>query len=137
MLLLVRLQPHRRGHEIAERARIVDVRRRDLQFFGEVRDEADHPGEEVLDVARERLDLLARLENVGQLAELADEVRLIVNGAIEPDAARAGDEDAQRPVGDAHHLVDRRRRPDLVEVVPAGRIRVGIANRDESERPVA
>ena len=60
-LLLLRLDAHRRGDEVAERARILDVRGGELQLLGQVRHERDHAGEEVLDVARQRLDL-ARLD---------------------------------------------------------------------------
>ena len=60
-LLLLRLEAQRRGDEVAERARVLDVRGRELQLLGQVRDEPDHAREEVLDVARQRLDL-ARLD---------------------------------------------------------------------------
>ena len=56
-LLLLRLDAHRRRDEVAERARILDVRRGELQLFRQVRHEADHAGEQALDVARQRLDL--------------------------------------------------------------------------------
>ena len=57
LLLLLGLDPQRRGDEVAERARVVDVRRRELQLLGEVRDEPDDPREQALDVACQRLDL--------------------------------------------------------------------------------
>ncbi len=41
LLLLVRLQAEGRRDEMTERARVVDVRRRDLQLFRQIRDEAD------------------------------------------------------------------------------------------------
>ena len=41
LLLLLGLQAQRRGDEVAERARVVDVRRGELQLLGQVRDEAD------------------------------------------------------------------------------------------------
>src|SRR5205085_3622942 len=47
------------------------------------------------------------------------------------------DEDAQRPVGDADHLVDHRGGPDLVEVVPARLVDIGISDRHEREQPLA
>ena len=43
LLLLVGLQAQRRRDEVAERARIVDVRGRELQLLRQVRDEADDP----------------------------------------------------------------------------------------------
>ena len=62
-LPLLGLQAHRRGDEVAERARVVDVRGRELQLLGQVGREADDARELVLDVARQRLDL-------GRLREL-------------------------------------------------------------------
>src|SRR5205807_9570239 len=58
LLLLLGLEAKRRRDEVAERARVVDVRGGDLQLLGQVRDEADDPREERLDVPRQRLDLL-------------------------------------------------------------------------------
>ena len=124
LLLLLGLQAHRRGDEVRERARVVDVRGRDLQLLGQVRDGGDDAAEQVLDVARQRLDLLRLLDHVRHLGELADEVRLVLDAPVEPDPAHALDEDPQRPVGDADHLVDDRGGADLVEVVPAGRLDV-------------
>src|SRR5581483_9858159 len=135
-LLLLGLQAERRRHEVAERARIVDVRRGDLQLLRQVRDEADDPGEETLDVARERLDLLRLVHDVGLLDELADEIRLVEHLPLQADATDPLHEDAQRPVGDADHLVHDRRRPDVVEVVP-GRCLDVVAHGHEREQPVA
>ena len=57
LALLGRDRAHRRRDEVRERARVVDVRRRELQLLGQVRGEADDARELALDVARERLDL--------------------------------------------------------------------------------
>ena len=137
LLLLLGLQAHRRGDEVRERARVVDVRGRDLELLGEVRDRGDDPAEEVLDVAGQRLELLRLLDDLRHLDELADEIRLVLDAPLEPDAADALDEDPQRPVGDADQLVDDRGRPDLVEVVPAGRLGLLVLDRDERDHPVA
>ena len=69
-LLLLGLDAHRRRDEVAERARVLDVRGRELQLLGQVRHERDHAREEVLDVARQRLDLARLDELVGQRREL-------------------------------------------------------------------
>ena len=122
---------------MAERARVVDVRRGELKLLREIRDEADDPCEEPLHVARQRLELLRLLDLVRKLHELADEIRLLVGLANEPHAADALHEDAQRAVGDADHLVHDRGCADLVEIVEAGRIRVLVLHRDEREQPVA
>src|SRR5436309_14442198 len=56
---------------------------------------------------------------------------------LELDAPRARDEDAQRPVGNAHHLVDHGRGPDLIEILPVRRICVRVAHGHERDRAVA
>ena len=57
LALLGRDRPQRRGDEVRERARVVDVRRRELQLLGQVRREPDDAREQALHVARQRLDL--------------------------------------------------------------------------------
>src|SRR6185312_5460246 len=44
-LLLVGLQAQRRGDEVRERARVIDVRRRELELGGQIRDERDQAAE--------------------------------------------------------------------------------------------
>ena len=112
----------RRGDEMTERARIVDVRGGELQLLGQVRREADDAREEALHVAGQGLELRRLLEHVGERAELAEQVGVDVEAVLEPHALDALDEDAQRPVGDLDHLVHERDRPDVVDVVPAGRL---------------
>ena len=136
-LLLVGLQPQGRRDEVAERARIVDVRRGELQLFGQIRYEADHAREEVLHVAGERLHLGRLLELVRQLGELADEVRVVLRRPFELDASQPLDEDPQRPVGDPDHLVDHGGGADLVQVVPAGLLGVRVLDGDEREHALA
>ena len=67
----------------------------------------------------ERLHLHLARDDVRQRREEAGEVRLRLLDRLEPHPLEPLDEHAQRPVGDAHHLVDDRRRPDLVEVLGA------------------
>ena len=57
LLLLVGLQAQRRGDEVAERARVVDVGRGERELLGEIRHEADQACEERLHVLLERLRL--------------------------------------------------------------------------------
>ena len=57
LLPLLGLEAQRRGDEVAERARVVDVRGRELQLLGQVRRQPDDAREQGLDVARQRLDL--------------------------------------------------------------------------------
>ena len=127
----------RRGDEVAERARVVDVRRSELQLFGQVRREADDPPEQALHVARQRLELGCLLEHVGERAELAEQIGVDVETVLELHALDALDEDAQRPVGDLDHLVDERDRADVVDVVPAGRLDRAVLRRDQREQAVA
>ena len=136
-LLLLGLEPEGGGDEVAEAARVVDVRGRDLELLGQVRREADDPPEETLRVPQQRLELAALLRLVGHGEKRADEVRVVGDRLLELDPAHALHEDPQRPVGDADHLVHDRGRPDLVEVVPARRLDVRVAHRDEREQALA
>ena len=128
-LLLLGLEAQGRGDEMRERARLVHVRRRELELGGQVRDERDQAAELVLDAAGQRLELWRLIDHVRQLGELADEVRLVLEPALEPHAPDALDEDPQRPVGNPDHLVHDRRGADLVEVVPARLLGLGVLRR--------
>ena len=136
-LLLLGLDAHRRGDQVAERARVLDVRGGELQLLRQVRDERDHAREEVLDVARQRLDLARLHEDVREPGELGGEIRLLLHGPLEVDALRPLDEDPQRSVGHADQLVDDRSRADRVEIVEAGRLDVLVLHRDECEQPLS
>ena len=136
-LLLVGLQAHRRGDEVRERTRVVDVRGRDLELLREVRDGRDDPPEQVLDVARQRLELLGLLDLVRHLRELADQVRVVVGPPLELDPPQPLDQDPQRSVGYADQLVDDRGGADVVEIVPAGRLGLLVLDRDQRQHPVA
>ena len=127
----------RRGDEVAERARVVDVRGGELQLLGQVRREPDDAREQALHVARERFELRRLLEHVRQLAELAEQVRLGVEACVELHAVEPLHEDPERPVGDLDHLVDERDGADVVDVVPAGRVERAVARRDEHEQALA
>ena len=59
LLLLLGLEPQRRGDEVREHARVVDVGGGELELVGQRRDELDDARELVLHGARQRLDLLA------------------------------------------------------------------------------
>ena len=56
---------------------------------------------------------------------------------VEMQALDALHEDPQRPVGHADHLVDDRRRADVVEIVEAGRLRLLVLDGDERQQPLA
>ena len=84
LLLLFGLQSQGRRDEVAERARVVDVRRRELELLRQVRDERDDAREQRLDVAGQRLDLARLLEHVRHLDEAPDQVRLDLHRLLEP-----------------------------------------------------
>ena len=137
LLLLIGLQSQCRRDEVAERARVVDVRGGELELLGQVRDERDDAREQRLHVARQCLDLGRLLEDVRHLDEAADEIRLDLDGLLEPDPAETLHEDAQRSVGHADHLVDHGRGADLVEVLEAGLLVLRVARGQQREHPVA
>ncbi len=124
-------------NEVRKRARVVDVRRRELQLLRQVRREPDDAREEPLHVARQRLHLGCLGQHVGQRVELAEQVRVDVEAVRQPDAVEALDEDAQRAVGHLDHLVDESDGADLVQVVPARRVDRRIPCGHEREQPVA
>ena len=137
LLLLVRLQADRRRDEAAQRARVADVRGCDLELLRQIRDEPDDATELVLDVAGQRLELLRLGQPVGQLRRLGHEVGVVAYVLRDSDAPEALHEHAQRPVGDADHLVHDRGGADGVDVVPARDLRVVVRDGDEREQPVA
>ena len=81
-----------------ERARVVDVRRRELQLGRQVGREPDDLREQPLDVPRQRLDLGRVVVRVGQRLELADQVRVARRRArrASPGAARRRGSGASR-----------------------------------------
>ena len=137
LLLLLGLQAKRRGDEVGEHAGVVDVGRGQLQLVGQRGHELDHAPELVLHGAGQRLDLGRLDEHVGELREAADGVGILGDPLLEPDAGEPLDEDAERPVGDADHAVHERRGADVVEVLEASLLGLGILARDERQHPVA
>ena len=101
--------------------------------YGAIGDDA---AEERLDRAPQGLHLALAHDDVGEGCEPADEVGLGLLDLVELDAILTLDEHAQRPVGDADHLVDDRGGADVVEVVGARSLLLGRAARDERDRPV-
>ena len=80
---------------MAEGARLVDVGSGQRQLLGQVWHEPDQAGKEGLHVLLQRLGLGRFLEDVRNLLELADEVRLVLDPVDEADPADPLDEDAQ------------------------------------------
>ena len=136
LLLLLGLDPQRRGDEMAESARVVDVRRGQLQLLGEVGNESDDASEEALDVPRQCLDLGRPRVDVRNVLEDSGQVRLVRLPLGDPDPAQALDEHAQGPVGNTDQLVHGRGCPDAVQVVPSRLFRVGVQDGNERELAV-
>ncbi len=130
-------RPQRRGDEVRERTRIVDVRRGELQLLRQIRSEPDDAREETLDVPGERLELRCLDDDVRERAELAEQVRVGVDAVVEADALEPLHEDPECPVGNLDHLVDEGDRADVVDVVPARRFDGFVARRDQREQAVA
>ena len=136
-LLFVGLQAQRRGDEVRERARVLDVRRGQGQLLGQVRQQADQAREEVADVLRQRLQLARLADDVRERLEAAHEVRVGADALLEADAPQALDENPLRPVGDAEHLLDDCRRADLVDLLPRRDLDLARARRDQRDEAVA
>ena len=137
LLALLGLQAQRRGDQVGERGRVVDVRGGELQLLGQVRSHPDDLRELLLHGPGERLDLGRVRDDLGQVLELGDEVGLVLDRLDEPDALDALDEDPQRPVGHLDHLVDDGDGADAVEVVPARRVGLLVLDGEEGEHPLA
>ena len=137
LLLLLDADPQGAGDQVAERRRVVDVGDRHLQLLRQVGDLLDDLREGALDVAGQRLQLGAGLDHVGQLGDPRHQVGLLADVGVEPDPLGPLDEDAQRAVGDLDHAGDDADHADLVEVVGAGLLVLGIARGDHDQHPVA
>ena len=93
--------------------------------------------ERLLDVAHERRQLGRLLDDVGQLGDLGDEVGRLARPAVDAHALGALDEQAQRPVGHLEHPRDDADDADVVELVRAGLLELGLAAGDHDEHAVA
>ena len=136
LLLLLGRDPQGAGDQVGERRRVVDVGDRHLQLLGQVGDLLDDLREGALDVAGQRLQLGALLDHVGQLGDPRHQVGLLGDVGAEPDPLGALDEDAQRAVGDLEHAGDDADDADVVEVVGAGLLVLGVAGGDHDQHPV-
>ena len=138
LALLGRDRAQRRGDEMRERARVVDVRRRELQLLGQVRREPDDLREQALDVPRQRLDLGRVVALVRQLLEArrrgTGRRRSRCTSRIRCSPA---DEDPQRPVGHPDHLVDDARPCRPRRCRPSRALDRGVARGHEREQAVA
>ena len=136
-LLLLGLEPQRRRDEMAESARVLDVRGGERQLLGQVGQLADDPREERANVLRQRLQLARLAQDVGHLFEPPDQVRLRADALLQLDAAQALDEDALRAVGNANHLLHDCSGADVEEVVPVRHFDLARARGDQRDEAIA
>ncbi len=133
LLPLLGLQAQRRSDQVGERGRVVDVRGCQLELFRQVGRHPDDLRELLLHRPGQRLELGRLRDDLRQVLQLADEVRVVFERLQQPDALHALDQNPQRPVGHLDHLVDDGDGADAVEVVPAGRVRVLVLDGEECE----
>ena len=124
LLLVLGLEAHGGGDEVAESRRVVDVGGRQLQLVGQVGDQLDDPGVDGDEVALQRLQFGARHHDVGQVVHHGGQVRLFGDEPLDLDAPDPLGDDAQRAVGGLDHLLDGGEHPDGVDVVRAGHLDV-------------
>ena len=136
-LLVLRLDPQRAGDQVRERRRVVEVGDRELELLGQVRDLLDDGREGLLDVAHQRRQLRALVDDVGRLGDARDEVGRLGDPLVDADALAALDEDPQRPVGHLEHARDGAHDAVVVELVGRRRLRVRVAAAHHHELAVA
>ena len=136
-LLLLGGDPQRARDQVRERGRVVEVRDRELELLGQVRDVLHDLPERLLHVAHQRGQLRALGELVGRGRDLGDEVGLLGRVAGDRDARPGLDEDPQRPVRHLEHPRDGPGDADRVQVAGPGLVELGLPAQHEREHPVA
>ena len=116
LLLLLGLDPQRAGDQVRERGRVVEVGDRHLQLLRQVRRLVDDAREHLLDVAHQRRQLVALLDDVRRLGDARDDVGLLGRELLDVHALAALHEDPQRPVGHLEHARDGADHADPVEL---------------------
>src|SRR5659263_91775 len=106
LLFLVGIDLDRRGDEITQGAGVVHVGRRHLQLFRQVWHQPDDLGEDILQVAGERLHFLGAVDPVFKGLDPGDQVG-VGHGVFDYlDALDSLNQDTKRTVGHLEHLVD-------------------------------
>ena len=137
LLLLGGRDPQRPGDQVGERGGVVHVGDRELQLLRQIRDLLDDLAEGPLHVPGEGLELRRLLDDIGQRFDSRDQVRLLGHEVADPDPLRALDEDPDRAVRDLEHPRDDPGNPDVVEVIRARLLDLGVARCDQGQRPLA
>ena len=136
-LALLGRDPQRAGDQVRERGRVLEVGDRHLQLLGQVR--------RLLDDLREHLARrCARAPRApgppsttsGSSETRADEVGVGRGPLLDAHPLAALDEHAQRPVGHLEHARDGAGHADVVELLGAGLLGVGVAAGDHHEPAV-
>ena len=122
--------------EVDQVARIVDVQRRRHQLIRHVRNERHQPLKQLQCVPRQRFDLDRLLDVFGHALDACHQIGLLVQELENPHALVTLHGQAYCAVGNAHHLMDRGDRADLVNVVGPGPFDLGVFLHDERDGPV-
>ena len=137
LLLLLGREPHRRGDDVREQRRVVDVGHGHLELVGQVRHQVDDAAEDPLDVPAERVDLLAGLTSCsGSGSTWAMRYGDVAAVRPDPNAIGALRQDAQRPVRHLQHPLDDGDGADVVQQLGAGLGGLGVAGCDEHDQAV-
>ncbi len=122
---------------MGERRGVVDVGDGELELLGQVRDLLDDLAEGALDVAGQRLQLRAGIDDVRHLLDRRDQVGLGGDEAAEADPLGPLDEDPDRAVRDLQHPGDDAGDADPLDVVGTGLVQLGVLGGDHDEAAVA
>ena len=137
LLLLLGRDAQGAGDQVGEGRGLVEVGDGQLELLGQVGDRLDDLGEGALDVAGERLELGRGLEHVRHGLDPRHQVGLLAHVVADADPLGALDQDAKGAVGHLHHPGDGPGDADVVEVVGAGRVVLGVPRGDHRQHPVA
>ena len=137
LLLLGGRNPQRPGDQVGERRGVLDVGDRELQLLRQVGDLLDDLAEGALDVPRQRLQLGALVDDVGQLLDRRHQIGLGPDEAAEPNPLGPLDQDPDRPVRDLQHPGDDAGHPDPLDVLGPGLVELGILGGDHDQAAVA
>ena len=135
-LLVGRVAYQEGGGQIGQSRRALDVQEGDAELVGGDRHERQHLADLGLQVLDQGLDLDRLLDLLRQETDLEDQVRLGPDGAGEPDAVEAADQDPDRAVGELQHPLDDGCGADLVQILLRGLLDGGVLLQDQADHAV-
>ena len=127
LLLLGHGQAQRRGDQVRQRAGVVHVGRGHLQLIGQVGHQVHHPGERGLHVARQGLELVRLLHDVGHGLHGRNQEGVRPRVAGEPHPLAAVHQNAHGAVGHPQHLLHGGHHAHAEQVVRPGLAHVLVA----------